>query len=134
MTSSASHRTSSDPPPIMGRTYGYVRASNLDEFESPEVQARIIAANCHRIGRHLDEVFMDDALSGGLPLSKREAGEKFLLKLSKGDHIVVARLDRLIRSYVEFGDLLARWAELGVTVHPATRPSRSIPKNRPPAS
>jgi putative DNA-invertase from lambdoid prophage Rac len=117
MTSSASHRTSSDPPPSMGRTYGYVLASHLEEVESPEDQARLIASYCHRTGRHLDGMFVDDALSGSLPLAEREEGKRLLLTLRKGDHIVVARLDLLIRSYIEFGDLLARWAELGVTVH-----------------
>ncbi len=68
MTSSASPRTSSDPPPLMGRTYGYVRASNLEEVGSPEDQARIITTYCRRIGRHLDGRFDDDAISGGLPL------------------------------------------------------------------
>jgi DNA invertase Pin-like site-specific DNA recombinase len=117
MTSTFLAHEARDPIPITGRTYGYVRASHLEEVESPEDQSGIITTYCHRIGRHLDGMFDDNSLSEGLPLSKREGGKRLLLTLRKGDHIVVARLDLLIRSYIEFGDLLARWAELGVTVH-----------------
>jgi putative DNA-invertase from lambdoid prophage Rac len=117
MTSTFLAHEARDPMPITGRTYGYVRASNLEEVESPEDQAGIIASYCHRTGRHLDGMFDDDALSGGLPLAEREEGKRLLLTLRKGDHIVVARLGRVIRSYIEFGDLLDGWAKLGVTVH-----------------
>jgi hypothetical protein len=37
------HRRSRETRPSVGRTYGYVRASNVEEVESPEAQAEIIA-------------------------------------------------------------------------------------------
>ena len=106
-----------DPKSITGRTYGYVRASIIDEVESPEAQAGIIATHCRGIGRGLDEVFFDDALSGGLPLANREGGKRLLPNLRRGDHVVVARSDLMCRSFLEFVRTLDGWAELGVVVH-----------------
>jgi hypothetical protein len=70
-----------DPQTITGRTYGYVRASILEDVESPEEQSEIVASHCGRIGRRLDDVFFDDARSGGLPLAKREGGKRLLPNL-----------------------------------------------------
>src|SRR5215469_13798781 len=99
-----------DPKSITGRTYGYVRASTILDVESPEAQANIIAAHCRGIGRRLDDVFFDDALSGELPLAKREGGSGLLLNLRQGDHIVVARSDLMFRSFSEFVRTLDAWA------------------------
>ncbi len=102
---------------ITGRTYGYVRASIIQEVESPEAQAEIIATHCQRIGRRLDDVFSDDAHSGGLPLPRREGGKKVVLNLRKGDHLVVARGYLMFRSFGELSRTLDAWANLGVVVH-----------------
>lgn len=117
MPSSALHATSSETRPPGARTYGYIRASALKEVESPEEQARIIETYCQGTGRHPDELFVDDALSFTLPLAKREAGKRLMLALREGDHVVVARLDLLCRSFIEFGRILEGWAKLGVVVH-----------------
>jgi DNA invertase Pin-like site-specific DNA recombinase len=110
---------SAEPQDEVGtsRTYGYTRASIIEEVESPEAQAVIIATYCRRIGRRLDDVFSDDAPSGGLPLSEREGGKGLLRGLRKGDHLVAARMDGMFRSFIEFGKALDAWAKLGVVVH-----------------
>jgi DNA invertase Pin-like site-specific DNA recombinase len=102
---------------IAGRTYGYTRASMIEEVESPEAQAEIIATYCRRIGRRLDDVFLDDAPSCGLPLAEREGGKALLRGLRKGDHIVAARMGGMFRSFIEFGKTLDAWARLGVVRH-----------------
>jgi DNA invertase Pin-like site-specific DNA recombinase len=117
MTSAVPTPEPRDSTTIIGRTYGYVRASIIDDVDSPEAQAGIIATHCRGIGRGLDEVFFDDALSGGLPLAKREGGKRLLPNLRKGDHVVVARSDLMCRSFIEFVRTLDGWAELGVAVH-----------------
>ena len=117
MTSADLPQETRDPATTTGRTYGYVRATILEEVESPEAQAEIIATHCQRIGRQLDEVFADDSHSGGLPLSKRVGGQKLLLNLRKGDHLVVARAHLMFRSSIELSRTLAAWADLGVVVH-----------------
>ncbi len=117
MTSAILPRETQDPKSVTGRTYGYVRATSIKEDESPEAQAEIIAAYCHRIRRRLDGVFSDDARSCGLPLSERQGGKKLLLNLRKGDHLVVARADLLARSFAELSRTLGAWAGRGVVVH-----------------
>ena len=117
MTSASLPGATRETSSITGRTYGYLRASPLEEDESPEAQAEIIATYCHRIGRGLDDLFIDDALSGGLPLSEREGGKKLLLDLRKGDHLVVARADLMFRSFAELSRTLGAWAKRGVVVH-----------------
>jgi DNA invertase Pin-like site-specific DNA recombinase len=117
MTSAVLPPKPRDPATPSGRTYGYVRASPIKDVESPEKQARIIATYCRRIGRQLDEVFSDDASSGGLPLTEREGGKRLLQNLRKGDHLVVARADLMLRSFADLGRTLGAWAELGVVVH-----------------
>jgi hypothetical protein len=72
MTSSVLHEEPHDPPSVTGRTYAYIPATIIKEVEDPDAQAEVIATYCQRIGRRADDVFIDDVLSGGLPLSGRE--------------------------------------------------------------
>jgi DNA invertase Pin-like site-specific DNA recombinase len=117
MASAILPRATQDPKSLTGRTYGYVRATPVKDVKGPEAQAEIIATYCRRIGRRLDDVFCDDAPSGGLPLAEREGGKNLRLNLRKGDHIVAARFDLMFRSTIEFGKTLGVWAKLGVVVH-----------------
>ncbi len=101
----------------VGRTYGYVRGSNLEDVESPDDQARLIATYCHRIGRDLDEVFVADAVSGSLLTARRKGSRGLLPRLRKGDHIVVARSELLFRSCIELTRVLGECSKLGVVLH-----------------
>jgi DNA invertase Pin-like site-specific DNA recombinase len=131
MASAILPRATQDPKSLTGRTYGYVRASIVSEVESPEAQADIIATYCRRIGRRLDDVFHDEALSGALPLSEREGGKDLRLNLRKGDHIVAARFDLMFRSSIEFGKALDVWAKLGVVVHFCDVPAGPLDPDNP---
>src|SRR5262249_14878996 len=117
--------------PFPGRTYGYVRATPIKDDGSPEAQAAIIVTYCQRIGRHLDEVFTDDAPSGALPLARRERGKNLLLDLCRGDHIVAARFDLMFRRSIEFGKALDVWARLGVVVHFCDVPAGPLDPENP---
>jgi DNA invertase Pin-like site-specific DNA recombinase len=131
MISAILPRATQGPKSLTGRTYGYVRATPIKEVEGPEIQAEIIATYCHRIGRRLDDVFHDDALSGALPLSEREGGKNLRLNLRKGDHIVAARFDLMFRSSIEFGKTLDVWAKLGVVVHFCDVPAGPLDPENP---
>src|SRR5262249_49324596 len=131
MMSAISPVTSKGAPPSTGRTYGYVRASILGDVETPEAQAEIIATYCRRIGRRLDDVFSDDAPSGGLPLAEREGGKGLMRGLHKGDHIVATRSDLMFRSSIEFGKTLRVWADLGVVVHFCDVPAGPLDPENP---
>jgi Resolvase, N terminal domain len=84
----------------MSHIYGYIRASTDKQIASPETQRQIIEEYARRIGRTVDHCFVDPATSGKKALFERDAGKELSLTLKKGDEVIVARLDRLSRSFV----------------------------------
>jgi len=85
----------------MSRRYGYIRASTDKQIASPETQRQIIEDYANRRGRSVDRFFVDPAVSGKKPLFEREGGKELMLTLKNGDEVIVARLDRLSRSFIE---------------------------------
>src|SRR5262249_41862313 len=108
------------------RVFGYVRASTSKQIASPETQRQIIEEYCRRIDCSLDAVYADPATSGKKPLFERSAGQELATTLRKGDHVVVARLDRLSRSFVGFALVLQAWEKLGVTLHLCDMPGGGV--------
>jgi DNA invertase Pin-like site-specific DNA recombinase len=99
------------------RVYGYIRASELPEIESPQVQHQMIAGYCRRVGREVDGFYADVSGSGKLSFHRREAGGRLFLDLRRGDHVVLARLDRLADSFLEAAFTLDDWARRGIVTH-----------------
>ena len=95
----------------MVRVYSYIRASTDKQIASPETQRQIIDDYAKRLGRTVERYFVDPAVSGKKPLFDREAGKEMLAQLNKGDEVIVARLDRLSRSFVGFARILEFWLE-----------------------
>src|ERR1700734_3988570 len=101
----------------MARVYGYVRASTDRQIASPEIQRQIIEAYAKRLGRTVDRYFIDPAVSGKKSLFDRDAGKDMMAQLKKGDEVIVARLDRLSRSFVGFARILEFWLKHKITMH-----------------
>jgi DNA invertase Pin-like site-specific DNA recombinase len=99
------------------RTYGYALDSSDDQVESAEHQTQIIERYCERLGRRVDGMYADRVGSENQRLFDRESGRQLQLTLRRGDHVVVARLDRLDRSFKGFTRVLRAWAERGVVTH-----------------
>src|SRR5262249_7408175 len=112
--------------PAKPRVFGYVRASTSKQIASPETQRQIIEEYCRRIERTLEHVYADPATSGKKSLFERTAGVELATALRKGDHVVVARLDRLSRSFIGFARILEAWEKLGVTLHICDMPGGGI--------
>ncbi len=112
--------------PPKPRIYGYVRASTSKQIASPETQRQIIEEYCRRIERSLDHTYADPATSGKKSLFERTAGQELATTLRKGDHVVVARLDRLSRSFIGFARILDAWEKLGVTLHLCDMPGGGV--------
>jgi len=81
--------------------YGYVRVSTEDQNNGPEAQRDTIKSR----GIQIDEWHEDRA--SGKSLDRPEIAD-ILARVKKGDTIVVAKLDRLSRSVVDAGTLMAR--------------------------
>ena len=98
------------------RVLGYVRVSTDEQSNSGaglEAQRRAIVAECERRGWHLVEV-IDDAGFSAKDL-KRPGVREALRVLEAGDAsaLVVAKLDRLSRSMIDFTGLMERAQKQG---------------------
>jgi DNA invertase Pin-like site-specific DNA recombinase len=60
---------------------------------------------------------VDASDSGKLPPHRREAGGRLFRDLRRGDHVVLARLDRLADSFLEAAFTLDDWARQGIVTH-----------------
>ncbi len=71
--------------------YGYCRVSTTrqaNEGESLEVQRRQIKGYADMHGLALDEIVIEEGVSGSVPVVERPAAGPLFAKLSKGDVVV----------------------------------------------
>src|SRR4029077_26719 len=115
----------------MARVYGYIRASTDKQIASPETQRQIIEDYAKRLGRSVDRYFIDPAVSGKKSLFDREAGKELSLTLKKGDGVIVARLDRLSRSFIGFARILQCWLKHKITMHLCDMPGGVFDPDNP---
>jgi DNA invertase Pin-like site-specific DNA recombinase len=89
--------------------YGYVRCSTREQADSGlglDAQREVVGRACRDRGWQLADTFVDAGFSG--KDLKRPALAEALDRLASGDVLVVAKLDRLSRSLVDFAGLLQR--------------------------
>ncbi len=88
----------------MAKVYGYCRVSTLrqaNEGESLDVQRRQIEGYAHMHGLVLDDVVVEEGVSGSVPVAERPKGRALFAKLAKGDTVIAPKLDRLFRSALD---------------------------------
>jgi putative DNA-invertase from lambdoid prophage Rac len=86
--------------PNAPRTFGYCRVSTDDQVrgESLEAQRRQIEAICTLEGLALAEIFIEEGVSGSIPLAARPEGARLLAAAKRrGDVIIGVKLDRVFR-------------------------------------
>jgi putative DNA-invertase from lambdoid prophage Rac len=84
--------------------YGYSRVSGAKQVKegiSLEVQQRQIEGWCMIDGQTLDRTFVEEGVSGSVPVTKRPEGHVMMSLVKAGDTIVTPRLDRLFRSALD---------------------------------
>jgi DNA invertase Pin-like site-specific DNA recombinase len=69
------------------------------------------------MGRVIDGFYVDKAIAGDKPVMEREAGSRLFVDMKPGDTILIARLDRLSRSFIEFAKILESILRRGVHLH-----------------
>lgn len=102
------------------RVFGYVRVSTdrqATEGESLDVQMRQIEGYVQMQGWQIAETFREEGVSGSVPLGDRQEGERMLSLLTRGDVVVVAKLDRLFRSALDALRVVGEMRERGVSLH-----------------
>ncbi len=100
--------------------FGYVRVSTVQqasEGESLEVQQRQIAGYALMRGLAVDQVFVERAVSGSVPLGERPQGAALLAQAQPGDAIITPKLDRMFRSALDALAVLGRLRDRGTALH-----------------
>jgi putative DNA-invertase from lambdoid prophage Rac len=100
--------------------YGYCRVSTqrqANEGESLDVQRRQIEGYCLMHGLAVDEVFVEEGVSGSIPVQERPLGAALFAKLAKGDVLVAAKLDRMFRSALDALQVVEALKARGVKLH-----------------
>lgn len=100
--------------------YGYARVSTLrqvNEGESLDVQRRQIEGYALMHGLTLDEVVVEEGVSGSIPVHERPAGGALFAKLAKGDIVIAPKLDRVFRSALDALQTVDVLKAKGVKLH-----------------
>ena len=99
--------------------YGYCRVSTLrqaSEGESLEVQRRQIEGYGHMHGLVIDEVVVEEGVSGSVPVAERQKGGPLFARLEKGDVVIAPKLDRLFRSALDALTVVEDMRKRGVSL------------------
>ena len=101
-------------------TYGYCRVSTLrqaSEGESLEVQRRQIEGYALMHALAVDEILIEESVSGSVPVEERPVGRALFARLEHGDILIAAKLDRLFRSALDALKVVASLKERGIALH-----------------
>jgi DNA invertase Pin-like site-specific DNA recombinase len=97
----AKRQTLQHTEPSITKVYGYCRVSTLGQSESGlglAEQQRMIEGRALERGSPITELFIDESISGSIPLGTRPQGSRLLRTVCSGDVIICAKLDRAFRS------------------------------------
>jgi DNA invertase Pin-like site-specific DNA recombinase len=101
-----------------GRVIGYCRASTVKQSESPETQKGLIAKYCEFMGLETPKTYyVDPGVSGKVPIGERPAGGVMMGQLKRGDHVVVAKVDRMFRRLSDAASVLDQFERAGIRLH-----------------
>jgi putative DNA-invertase from lambdoid prophage Rac len=100
--------------------YGYVRVSTMrqaSEGESLEVQQRQLEGYALMHAMTIDEVIVEEGVSGSVPVMDRPKGGKLFARLERRDIVIAAKLDRLFRSALDALKVVEDLRQRGVALH-----------------
>jgi putative DNA-invertase from lambdoid prophage Rac len=100
--------------------FGYCRVSTtkqVKEGESLDAQRRMIEGYALMRGWTVDEHFVEEGVSGSVPIHERKAGGPLFAKLQKGDVLIAPKLDRVFRSALDALQVVEVLKKRGVKLH-----------------
>jgi putative DNA-invertase from lambdoid prophage Rac len=68
-------------------------------------------------GLALDEIVVEEGVSGSVPVAERPTGGALFAKLAKGDAIIAPKLDRIFRSALDALQVVENLKKRGVALH-----------------
>lgn len=98
-------------------THGYIRASTDRQVLSPKVQLEIMQDYCHKnnLGKLL--IYQDKETTSKIAIHDREAGGSLMASVRNGDHVLVAKLDRMFRSMRDCVNIVDDFAKRDIHLH-----------------
>jgi putative DNA-invertase from lambdoid prophage Rac len=100
--------------------FGYSRVSlqkQADDGCGLDVQRRIVEGYAMIQGWTIDEMVIEQGVSGSIRFEDRPEGSKLIARLRKGDTIIASKLDRLFRSARDALNVVEELKAKGVSVH-----------------
>lgn len=101
-------------------TFGYCRVSTqrqANEGESLDVQRRQIEGYALMHALAIDEIVVEEGVSGSVPVAERPAAGPLFARLTKGDVLIAPKLDRLFRSALDALNVVEELKKRGVALH-----------------
>jgi DNA invertase Pin-like site-specific DNA recombinase len=102
------------------KAYGYARVSTARQAEeglSLGTQQRQIEGYAQMRGLPVERLFVEEGVSGSVPLGERPEGRKLLAALKPGDALIAAKLDRAFRSALDALQVVRDLTRKGVALH-----------------
>lgn len=99
----------------MTRVWGYVRVSTDDQENSVRNQVDRIREWAAKEGLPLAEVYVDEDVTGKIPLRNRPRGRLLWDAMESGDIVVFNKVDRVFRSVRDATDTVHTWQEKGIS-------------------
>ena len=96
----------------MSRVFAYVRVSTIEQDTKNqilEIKNAGFKIESHRI--------ITETISGSMPIARRKGFSELLVKMEKGDVLVVTKLDRLGRDAIDVSTTVAQLEKIGIRVH-----------------
>ncbi len=111
----------------MAKIFPYTRVSTFDQIEALDQQDRIVLAYSEFLKIKLQDqsievlhIFRDTESAFKVPFSARPMGSVICRFAQRGDHIVIARVNRIFRNQLDMCNQVKSWLERGINVHFAT--------------
>lgn len=96
----------------MPRTFAYTRVSTTEQ--TPENQLQEIETAGFKVEPHR---VVEETVSGSVAIARRKGFSRLLVKMERGDVLIVTKLDRLGRDAIDVSTTVARLEEAGIRVH-----------------
>lgn len=97
--------------------YSYARVSTGTQGMSLKVQENTLRAYATTMQMEVDQHFADESVSGSMKLAERPAGGQLISLLTEGDHLLIAKFDRLFRNSEDALYSINRFKEQGIRLY-----------------
>lgn len=99
----------------MAKVWGYVRVSTDDQENSAQNQVELIKERAAKEGLPLAHIYVDEDVTGKIPLRNRPQGRLLWDAMEPGDVLFFFRVDRTFRSVRDATDTVHTWLDKGIS-------------------